>query len=57
MTRRDKLRTTLTDDQLWDYICMHIDECCECPLLEICQNELFERKEQFEAWLDEEVEE
>lgn len=55
MTRRDKLRMKLTDDQLWDFICEAIYDCCECPMLEICKN--VESREEFKDWLDKEVEE
>lgn len=54
MTRREKLQASITDDQLWDLICMATTTTCmECPLFTICKT--VEREEEFKAWLDEEV--
>lgn len=55
MTRREKLRATLTDDQLWDHICAENVNCRKCPILEICKKVAY--REEFKSWLDEEVEE
>lgn len=55
MTRREKLRMRLTDDQLWDFICNRALDCSVCPIIEICRLEPL-TEEKFKAWLDEEAE-
>lgn len=54
MTRREKLQASITDDTLWDYICTMQLECSHCPVFEMCKK--VESREEFKAWLDEEVE-
>lgn len=55
MTRREKLQASMTDDDLWSYICPKYSDCRYCPVFEI--REKVESREEFKAWLDEEVEE
>lgn len=53
MTRREKLQASITDDQLWNYIC-EVHQCSNCPIVKICTK--VKREAEFKAWLDEEVE-
>lgn len=57
MTRREKLLSTLTDNQLWNAICEAHLRCKTCPFLEIDICNTVINGEKIKAWLDEEVEE
>lgn len=56
MTRREKLLSALTDDQLLNAICTANRDCKTCPIfiIDICHK--VDSKEEFKAWLDKEVE-